>query len=766
MAKRLDERTRQPLIREVMGAGIESPTEGDILERAAINGLIDPPPEPEGYEPQGAEYFDGYSPEEIEEELRKRGVPSDDDDYSSEDIDAELQSRGVGKPQSAQQASMSPLGYIKGAAEVAGTMASGAIAEPVSGLAGYAKLLTEGPEQAKKSIEEVQQALTYMPKTPEGQAMAQSIGRLIKPVADFLGKIPEAAGELAMKAGGPAAGATASTMVQIIPEILGLKGAKSAKKLALKRILKDADVAQVFDSAGNVRREIRAAARNADIDIDTAIKESGMREQAKRISKMPSEKIAADVRPNQEIIDAAEEFGVSENMLASHVSENPTFRAVEQGLKSIPGSTLAAREKALISDLSKRADDLIIEFGGEIDKSALSDSYRFKAERVISDLEDRASDLYEKVDSAIPRETLVEPNSTLELLSELAGELGGEKYLSPKERLLFKNLSPESKPTYARLDRVRKEIGQAIGKGSGPFKDSESGLLKRIYRAISEDQADIAEQFGMRDTYNVAKDLVSTRKGIESQLQKSLGKQLTGMITTKAKNAMLGLQKGETSQFDELVSNIPDHFGADTKKSIISTALNDAFVQGSRKEKSLNIPGFDDFMNGLGRNKAAKKRLVDEIGQPAMKRLDSFHTLIRGIRRAQEDAITTGRVMSVPKMFDEQTGLAAKLYGITKTIIPEVITTAGGAPGVGTAMRVSMPKVKKAARSLAADELLASEKFRSQVKNMATGNLTEEHINAAIKTIPAYKRWTKALTESEAAELASLGFVEYLRNEE
>ena len=40
-------------------------------------------------------------------------------------------------------------------------------------------------------------------------------------------------------------------------------------------------------------------------------------------------------------------------------------------------------------------------------------------------------------------------------------------------------------PTLGRIDIVRKEIGQAIGKGSGQFKDVETGLNKTLNQMSS-----------------------------------------------------------------------------------------------------------------------------------------------------------------------------------------------------------------------------------------------------------------------------------------
>jgi len=63
---------------------------------------------------------------------------------------------------------LSPVpGAIGGAAEVAGTFASGAVAEPVAGIAGIVQSLNPfaQPGAGAQAVNDVRQAMTYMPRT-------------------------------------------------------------------------------------------------------------------------------------------------------------------------------------------------------------------------------------------------------------------------------------------------------------------------------------------------------------------------------------------------------------------------------------------------------------------------------------------------------------------------------------------------------------------------------------------------------------------------
>jgi hypothetical protein len=667
-------------------------------------------------------------------------------------------------------------------------LATGAVAEPISGYAGALGAILPGEEgQGARWQEATQEALTYEPKTEGGQAGLEAIGRAITPVAEFVGPKVQAVGDVAYEAGGPVAGAGAMTLMGAIPELLGLKGSKAAKKLLLKRAVEGKDITGLYDELGQLIPEIKQGLDDAGISaneisdvLPQQITEAQIQTTAQKVGEAASAKlspeakmgqIAEEAQPNKDILDAVEELGITDQPLASHTSQNPTFIAVEQGLKSIPGSQLANKEKAFISSLAQKADDLIIEYGGTIDKSALSDEFRTSSKAIISDLEEATNDAYDSVAEAIPRGLQVSANNTVDMIMQNAADLGGTKYLDAKQKKLLANLKTESNPTYARLDTYRKQIGEAIGKNSGPFKDADSGALKQLYKGLATDQNLIAEAQGIGDLYKTASDLVVTRKAMETQLVNALGKDLSGSITAKGRPAMLALQTGNTKQFDDLMANIPDQLGPEVKKSVAVTALNDAFVQGSRMERQLNLAGFDDFMVGLNRNKAAKSRLADAIGGDAINRLENLHKVVGGVRRAQQSAITTGRISAVPGMFDEVNGLASRLWGTGKKILAaEGATTAVGIPGAGTTgVLASTLSASKTPRSTMADQLLSSSKFQNLIKQKAAGRLDTkskiDRANKALEKLKDYQNWQKSLDEKTLADLKTVGAIGYLTGE-
>lgn len=736
----------------------------------------------------------GGIPLEDEGESRYGGIPVDQKKiaakYQADEltengriIAEELQRRGaIDLSQKEQLDEPGILDYLMGLGEVGTTLATGAIAEPVSGIIGAAVEAGLAPGvSGPKAIKRTQEALTMKPTTEAGQRILGGIGKAIQPVVEPITKGVQAVSDIAYEAGGPAAGAATKAAIAAIPEILGLKGTRAAKKAALGKMVEGQDITGLYNEVGDLLPEIRRSIDEAGITMDEIkdvlpenIIEEGLPAAAERVGEAAAarvrpgakiEELVEDVNPSPEIVRAAEDLGVSDRILASHTSQNPTYVAIEQGLKSIPGSILDAREKALIADLSQKADDLIVEFGGTIDKSLLSDKFRADSRVLISNLENQASQAFDKVNSLIPRKTEVTTPNLSRFLFEEAESLGGIKYLSKQEQKLLRDLDPRTNPTYARLDMLRKEIGSGIKSNTGRFKDADAGRLKKIYGELSKDQKNAANSISKEagDLYTTANELVISRKGIEDQLTQSIGKELSGSITDKARPAMLDLQKGSTKRFDELIESIPEGLDADIKKQVVATALNDAFVQGARKTRQLNVSGFNDFMTGLKRNKGAYNRLKEQLGSDSMKRLETFHTLISGIDRALSKQVRTGLIQSVPGMVDEVNNIASRVYGTAKKVARNV-------PGMASAGAIETAiNSAKNARSVSADALLSSPRFRDLIIKKASGKLdTQKKIDRAdqaMKKIKQYKEWEKTLDKKTLDDLANVGILGYLTGE-
>ena len=116
--------------------------------------------------------------------------------------------------------------------EPAVAMATGAIAEPISGLASLPALIYgDGVSDAVKAQQSIQEWMTYTPKTQAGIDGMKSVSDLLKPVADGMEWTSRGAGDFIYEqTGSEELAAIAYSMPTAALELLGLKGVRQAGK--------------------------------------------------------------------------------------------------------------------------------------------------------------------------------------------------------------------------------------------------------------------------------------------------------------------------------------------------------------------------------------------------------------------------------------------------------------------------------------------------------------------------------------------------------
>jgi len=96
-----------------------------------------------------------------------------------------------------------------GALENVGSLISGAVAEPVAGLAGIAQSINPFADEGAgaRAVEATREALTIKPSTEAGQAQQQAIGETLAPVGQALSSAEKFLGENTLElTGSPACG--------------------------------------------------------------------------------------------------------------------------------------------------------------------------------------------------------------------------------------------------------------------------------------------------------------------------------------------------------------------------------------------------------------------------------------------------------------------------------------------------------------------------------------------------------------------------------
>ncbi|HDO6812536.1 lytic transglycosylase domain-containing protein [Klebsiella pneumoniae] len=507
-------------------------------------------------------------------------------------------------------------------------------------------------------------------------------------------------------------------------------------------------------------------------DVAARVGAAADRETAQRMADA-----ARDVAPRQDVIDAAKQLGLSEDdLLLSHVSGNQAYRDFEQALKSVPGSQLAAQENQALTKIAKYATDLTDAAGALPDKAAMNDKFLSSFQRGIATVQNKSDQLYNQISAAIPKGQTVEANNIIRYLESKADDVGGWEHLSTNEKRVFNEVSPvgadASPPTYARLDNIRKQIGQAIGKNSGPFRDEETGALKQLYANLTADQEQAVVAAGMGDKWQAAKKLIRVRTTMEDALTGLLGKDLRGDIGTKASLAIRNLAKGDAKGFRALQQDIPS---PRIRREVVATSLRDAFSQGSRKENEFHLPGFVDWYQGL-KSSGTLPMMERELGGRTAANLRNLFTVSQAVRQARESSIQTGRLNAFIKQFDAEGGVLDKIYrhgkGALATTLLGNIPVVGPTLSYGAVAGMAAKEAARPARSVAADRLLASPEFRSVVKQAKGARLPEKgqqvinrKMEARIANSRAWKTLYRTLTREEKQAIARVGIIGWLSGE-
>ncbi|CAI0815929.1 lytic murein transglycosylase [Serratia quinivorans] len=507
-------------------------------------------------------------------------------------------------------------------------------------------------------------------------------------------------------------------------------------------------------------------------DVAARVGAAADRETAPRMADA-----ARDVAPRQDVIDAAKQLGLSEDdLLLSHVSGNQAYRDFEQALKSVPGSQLAVQENQALTKIAKQATDLTDAAGALPDKAAMNDKFLSSFQRGIATVQNKSDQLYNQISSAIPKGQTVEANNIIRYLDGKADELGGAEHLSTMEKRVYNSVAPlgddATAPTYARLDNIRKQIGQAIGKNSGPFRDEETGALKQLYANLTADQEQAVVAAGMGDKWQAAKKLIGVRTTMEDALTGLLGKDLRGDIGTKASLAIRNLAKGDAKGFRALQQDIPS---PRIRREVVATSLRDAFSQGSQKENEFHLPGFVNWYQGL-KSSGTLPIVERELGARTANNLRNLFTVSQAVRQARESSIQTGRLGPFIRQFDSKDGALDKIYrhgkGALATTVLGHIPVVGPTLSYGAVAGMAAKEAARPARSVAADRLLASPEFRSVVKQAKGTRLPEKgqqvinrKMEARIANSPAWKSFYRTLSKDEKQAIARVGIIGWLSGE-
>lgn len=482
---------------------------------------------------------------------------------------------------------------------------------------------------------------------------------------------------------------------------------------------------------------------------------------AARRSAGGTQSFAAQINPDQQVLESARRLGVDDALTPGAYSNNPAYRAFENAMGSLPSRETYHAQRAAIGRLGEAADTFIRDFGGSVDKSFANQQVVGSYNNLIGGIKKQENKLYDAVREAIPTRAPVTAKNTLDVIHSYADDLGGMDNLPSVMKGLVKRLdNSESTPTYGLLDYVRKEIGNA-GSGRGAFKDEQQAMRDRLYASLSDDQGVAAASFGARDVWDAAKAMSSQRFAVQDAAKDALGKDLQGDVISKMQQQLVNMAKGSGTGFKELVNNLPP----DVRQQAVVTAMNKAFTSFAKSPgQQIGIPGFYKWYTGMSRNKSNMQALSRTLGYEATKRLSDLAQVAKGMQRLGSEKIySASQIDRLLADFDKGGGIVSKLYDVgRKVATAEGVSSSIGLPGIGTASVVGgLLTAPKTSAVQAADKMLASQTFRAMTKASASPAARAAAERQLVRS-SVYRDWYRQLSADNARAVSQKGLLGWL----
>lgn len=488
------------------------------------------------------------------------------------------------------------------------------------------------------------------------------------------------------------------------------------------------------------------------VAVEKAVQEANIRRQtteeaelgmlsneAKKALSGKSNDLASMVDVDNEILESAKALGME--LQPDQYSKSQAFRSLMQAAKSVPGSIARQRETENYIANARKADKIIADLGGTQDWSELG--YDVKQSLLSSQkaLDDDAAIFYGEVRNAIPPGTAANTSNIKDLLDTEVVRMGGPNRLTQMQRRVLAGV--KENPTYDYLDRLRRDVNAALYKKSGIFKDEGAHELSMMAKALDADQeASLANASEAAVTaWKMGKAAVAQRKGIEDQMAVLFGDKLDKSFVGGLSSAIKGLSIGDETKLVKLVKSIPESM----RQNVVATGLATAFGK-SAKRNEINFSNFAAWYEGMSKNQRAWAALMSNLPEGAVQNLKNLYNVSKGIQNASRDRISTGAILAAGSKLKGAESLLGRMFEQVKAGAPleAVAVTAGGIPGLGTAVASAVRGAKSKDDPLdAIDKVLASKEF-SELASKPDGKARENAARKLAQSQRFVNYWKKA----------------------
>jgi hypothetical protein len=553
--------------------------------------------------------------------------------------------------------------------ETVATVASGAVAEPVSGLVGLVTTPFQGLRQGVRNIAATQQAMTYQPRSQLGQQMVRRIGEALQPVAQPLQKASQYLGEKGFQAGGPLLGAAGETIIPATMELAGLGSVRTARRVAGAPIAPEAE--QVI-RAGEMRH---VPVTTSDVLPPQNFASRWMQSMYEKIPFIggANQRQAQQALRQEAVQGLADEFGLqldsigdlSVDLVNSIQTENAARlkRAAQQRKAAI--DVLDPAGVVPLNTTMTTIDRLIAEqnaLGARADQSLV---------RSLSDIKDSLQNF----DPAQQRQTGRNFSGVKDIRSTVIDDL----------KAINRSDDPRR---FGPLQQVKSAIDKdMVAFARNTDQQAAADWLKsnRVFATELEN----ARRTELRKAFNSAnttpeKILPLLRGGVRSDLER-LNRSLTPQGQRAARSAILYDALAESGYFADPLNANPDRLANALKRQNRLQAV-DVFFSGSDKDA---LQGFSRLLDATRR--AQQAGVVTPTGQ----QLVPFALGGAALTEPVMTAISTATLAGIGRFY-ESAGM--------RNFLLKLNNTKAGSPQEMSVLEAAVPALTAAVKSLAAQQ--------------------------------------------------------------
>ena len=553
--------------------------------------------------------------------------------------------------------------------ETAATVASGAVAEPVSGLVGLVTTPFQGLQQGVRNIAATQQAMTYQPRSQLGQQMVRGVGEALQPVAQPLQKVSQYLGEKGFQAGGPLLGAAGETIIPATMELAGLGSVRTARRVAGAPIAPEAE--QVI-RAGEMRG---VPVTTSDVLPPQNFASRWMQSMYEKIPFIggANQRQAQQVLRQEAVQGLADEFGLqldsigdlSVDLVNSIQAENAARlkRAAQQRKAAI--DVLDPAGVVPLNTTMTTIDRLIAEqnaLGARADESLV---------KSLSDIKDSLQNF----DPAQQRQMGRNFSGVKDIRSTVIAEL----------KAINRSDDPRS---FGPLQKVKSAIDKDMVAFARNTDRQAAWDWLRSNRVFATELENV-RRTELRRAFNSAnttpeKILPLLRGGVRSELNR-LNRSLTPQGQRAARSAILYDALAESGYFADPLNANPDRLANALKRQNRLQAV-DVFFSGSDKDA---LQGFSRLLDATRR--AQQAGVVTPTGQ----QLVPFALVGAGLQEPLMTAISTATLAGLGRFY-ESAGM--------RNFLLKLNNTKAGSPQEMSVLEAAVPALTAAVKSLAAQQ--------------------------------------------------------------